>query len=76
MTSIKTQSAEDLQRDISMIDLVLRLSALEQLLIKTNIIKENEFNEELTKTFEKMNKIVKDAGLEDLSKLIKVQSEK
>lgn len=61
------------QQDITLIDLMLRLTSLEKLLIKKNIITETEYGSSLSEVLVEMTKTVKDAGYEDLSKILELK---
>lgn len=70
---VNKQDNIEAQQDLSIIDLILRFTALEKLLVKKQIINDTEYGESLQEVLVEMSKTIKDAGYEDLAKILELK---
>lgn len=65
-----------LQQDIAITDILLRLTALERILVKKNIINNDEFGVCLQEVLREMHKTLEDAGFSDVAKIVSMKMDK
>ena len=70
---LKKEDKIQLQRDIVLTDILLRLTSLERILLEKKLISNEEYGEIMQKVLKEMHKAVEDAGFTDVANLLSIK---